>query len=447
MNFFFCGIAGSGMSALAQITKSEGHKVYGSDRSFDQNKSLDIKEKLENLGIKVYPQDGSGVTKNIDFFVFSTAIEEENPDLKKAKELNLKIIHRSELLSEYVSKHKTIAVSGTSGKSTTTALIWHILYKSGLDPSIINGAYLNTLIEKGLIGNAYKGKGKILIIEADESDSSIKNYKPDIGVILNKSVEELKKIFLDFASNCNVIYANKDDRNTIDISKKIKNIKFFTKENIKIKRIESFFSEFYINNILFYIPLGGIHNIENSLAAIYVTKELGINIEDISKSISGFQGTFRRMNIILQTNDIIIIDDYAHNPAKIEATIKTLNISGKRIIIIYQPHGFAPTKLFKDELIDVFLRTKNDDIIIMPEIYYAGGTVKKDISSKDIIDILVKKGKKAFYFERREKIIEFILKITEKGDIIVIMGARDNTLHLFAKDIANKIKQYKLPIE
>ncbi|MGC8867970.1 MAG: Mur ligase domain-containing protein, partial [Elusimicrobiales bacterium] len=161
--YYFCGIAGSGMSALSQITAMEGHKVSGSDRSFDRGENKQIKKKLERLGVKIYPQDGSGIKKDIDFFIYSTAVEKSNIEIVKAKEMNLKIMHRSELLSKYISSKKTIAVGGTSGKTTLTAMIWHILSECGYEPSLINGGFLISLMEKGFIGNAFYGKGNYLV--------------------------------------------------------------------------------------------------------------------------------------------------------------------------------------------------------------------------------------------------------------------------------------------
>ncbi|HOL62797.1 MAG TPA: Mur ligase family protein [Elusimicrobiales bacterium] len=440
--YFFCAIAGSGMSALAQILKMEGHEVCGSDRSFDNNQNLDIKEKFEKNGIKTYPQNGIGITKDIDFFVISTAVEETNPEYEKAKKLGLKIIHRSEVLSEYVSRYQTIAVAGTSGKSTTTAMIWHILNESGLNPSVINGAYINSIMNEKFLGNAYGGKGKWLVIEADESDSTITRYKPKIGLILNitkdhKPIEELKKIFSIFISNSETSFINEEDDNCKEIAAKNKNIRLFGKEtlNAQIIKTDIFHSQFKIADIDFHLPIGGLHNIENAIAAISVTKHLGLSLKDISKSLLSFKGTFRRMNLVGEVNGIKIIDDYAHNPAKIEAAVKTVIGACKRAIFIYQPHGYAPARMFKNDLVEVFSKLRKEDILIMPEIYYAGGSVTRDISSKDIIDETIKKGVKAFYFPNRQDIKTFISENIKKDDIIMVMGARDNSLNLFAKEI------------
>ena len=184
---YFTGIAGAGMSALSQIAVMEGHEVSGSDRDFDNNRSSSLKQKLEKLSIKIFPQNGSGISKETDILIVSTAVESANPDILKAKDLNIPIIHRSAFLSDYVDRFKTIAVAGTSGKSTVAAMIYEILEKAGKSPSIITGAALESIKKKGFVGNAFRGQSDILIVEADESDGTIVNYHPYAGIILNIS--------------------------------------------------------------------------------------------------------------------------------------------------------------------------------------------------------------------------------------------------------------------
>jgi len=447
MKLFFCGICGSGMSALSQISLLEGNEISGSDRSFDKGENKELKEKFEKLGIKIYPQDGSGIKDDIDFLVISTAVEKTNPDIKIAEEKKIRIIHRSELLNEYAKKYKTIAVGGTSGKSTTTAMIWHILKKKGLEPSVINGAYINSIKDDKLIGNAYLGNGDILVIETDESDASITKYKPYIGVLLNiskdhKDVAELKKIFSEFLKNSNIIVVNRDDENAYEISFEFKNKTYFSSKNIRIKEKSIEKTVFEFENEIYEIPLAGKHNIENAFAAAKTAEIFGINLKDSLRFLSDFKGIYRRMNIIGKCSNITIIDDYAHNPAKIMALIKTLIENSKKFIIIYQPHGFYPTKLLKNELIETFKNIRDDDMLIFPEIYYAGGSVNKDISSKELVDEIKKYRKKVLYFENRNEIINYILEMKNISDydIIAISGARDNTLNDFAKEIYTKLK-------
>lgn len=438
------------MSALAQMAAMEGNSVSGSDRSFDQGKNIDIKRKFENIGVKIFPQNSTGISSDIDFFVVSTAVEDNNPDIIKARELGLNIIHRSELLSRYVNSHKTIAVAGTSGKSSTAAMIWHILNENGFEPSVINGAYINSIMSEKLIGNAYMGSGDFLVIEADESDATIKKYKPEIALVLNisrdhKSIDELKDIFLFFSKQSKNVFLNEDDINIMNIRNKINNPIFFghNASGVKIKKLKLSYSEFEAFGENFSLPLGGIHNIENAIAAASVAKSIGIDIKDISKALSSFKGTFRRFNIIGERNGITVIDDYAHNPQKISAILKAFNTDPtKRIIAIYQPHGFGPTRMLKDELVEVFCKNlKSSDILIMPEIFYSGGTVSRDISSQDIVNEVSKKGIESYYFNDRSLIPSFLKNRIRSGDIIGVIGARDNSLHNFALELFNNIKE------
>jgi len=393
MKYYFIGIAGFGMSALAQISRMEGNEVSGSDRAFDLGLAMDMKEKFEKIGIKIYPQDGKAIDEQFDIVIVSTAIEENNPEINKAKELGLKIIHRSDFLLGYINSNKTIAVGGTSGKSTITAMIYHILEQNNFSPSIITGGALISLMEKGLIGNSFKGKSEWLIAEADESDGTITKYSPYACVISNiskdhKDIDELKKTFSIFIENSKEVFLNSDDENLKGLSSKFIPFSLSEIENIKLF---PFYSEFDYKGIHFKLPLPGIYNISNAICSIKVCNILtGLSLDNISKSISTYKGVYRRFNIIGEKNGIFVIDDFAHNPAKIEAVLKAVHIDkNKRIIAIYQPHGFAPTRMLKDELIDTFYKNLNKrDILFMPEIYYVGGTVNKNISSLDLIKVL-----------------------------------------------------------
>src|SRR5258708_6814665 len=184
-NIFFIGIAGSGMSALAQYLAGTGKTVSGSDRFFVPGQQNETRDKLEAEGIKCFLQDGNGINSDTDLVIASTAVEETNVEIQKAKSLGIQILLRSELLTIISNSKRTIAVGGTSGKSTTTAILVDILEQGGLQPSIISGAGLGRLQKQGKIGNAFVGKGDWLVIEADESDGSIINYHPEVGLLLN----------------------------------------------------------------------------------------------------------------------------------------------------------------------------------------------------------------------------------------------------------------------
>ncbi|MCK5583275.1 MAG: hypothetical protein KAI33_05770 [Elusimicrobiales bacterium] len=444
---YFTGIAGAGMSALSQIAAMEGHEVSGSDRNFDNNRSFSLRDKLEKLSIKIFPQDGSGISKNTNILIVSTAVENENPDILKAKELNIPIIHRSEFLSDYVDRFKTIAVAGTSGKSTVAAMIYEILEKAGKSPSIITGAALESIKKKGFIGNAWRGESDILIVEADESDGTIVNYHPHSGIILNiskdhKDEDEIEKIFLKFAGHTKKLYIDSLGLNADVFS----NASVFggadTGFEARDKKYPGFSAKFKIKGIEFLLPVPGECNIQNALAAARVCEDFGVELKDSASALAGYAGIERRFNMIGEINQIRVIDDYAHNPAKISASIEAARkIVRGRLIAIYQPHGFAPTKHLKDDLIEVFsTRLKDEDILLMPEIYYAGGTASKDISSKDLTDEINKKGKKAVFFAERKDIVSACAKLAEPADIVLIMGARDWSLSDFAQSVFEEIK-------
>jgi UDP-N-acetylmuramate--alanine ligase len=448
MKYYFIGIAGFGMSALAQIARFDGHNVIGSDRNFDLGKAAELKKQFEMKGIVIVPQNGEHLDKSLDAVIVSTAVEDNNIEILRAKELGLPIIHRSDFLSQYVNKHKTIAISGTSGKSTVTALVYHILNRNLFYPSIITGGAMIELIDKGEIGNAYGGTGDLLVIEADESDGSLIKYRPYCGTILNiskdhKEIAQLLEIFKVFAENCNMLFLNSDDSYLRDLNKKAFYFGLNDSE-FKISEIKLSFdsASFKINGQNFILPLPGLHNVYNFLSAAKIChKAFGISLENIANSVRDFKGVYRRFNILGEKNGIYVIDDFAHNPVKIEAALKAAKIDLKgKLIAIYQPHGFAPTRLLKKELIESFYKNLSEkDILIMPEIYYVGGTVSKDISSLDIVKALNEKGKNALYFEKRDKIFGEIKKLALPGDRIIVMGARDLTLRDFALNIYNSL--------
>ncbi|GAB4033864.1 MAG: UDP-N-acetylmuramate--L-alanine ligase [Elusimicrobiota bacterium] len=448
MKYYFVGIAGFGMSALAQIARGQGHEVWGSDRNFDSGKAEKLREKFIEKGIRICPQDGSALDKSFDAAIFSTAVEESNPEFQKASGLGIKIIHRSDFLAQYVNRFKTIAVSGTSGKSTVTALIYHILERNGFSPWLITGGALNELIEKGEIGNAACGKSEWLVIEADESDGTLVKYRPYAGVILNiskdhKDISQLMDIFKTFAANSGKLFVNADDSLLGDISGR----KFFfglKSDETRFSDIELRFdsSSFKLNSVPFELPLPGLHNVANLAAAARVCCEVAsISMRQVAEAVKDFKGVYRRFNLLGEKNGVLVIDDFAHNPAKIEAALSaaSLEIKGK-IIAIYQPHGFAPTRMLKNELIESFARSlRSEDLLIMPQIYYAGGTVSKDISSLDIVKALQSKGKRGIYFENRSDIPAQIKKLAMPKDRVIVMGARDLTLRDFALDILNSL--------
>lgn len=446
-NYFFIGIAGNGMSAIAQYLSGIGKNVSGSDRQFSKNKKILRQKQLEVEKIKCFPQDTSGINSDIELVVVSTAIEPTVPEYKKALELDIPVAMRSDLLAAISKTKKTIAVAGTSGKSTVAAMIFHIMNKNGYNPSLITGAGLVSIQEKGKIGNAVTGKGDYLIIEADESDGSLVKYKPEIGIILNidkdhKEIDELEDIFRIFATNSKRLIVNSEQDRTNKLSKQTesnfgyKNCGFilsnFKKNNFDI--------QFYINSIQFKINQLGKHNAENAAAAVAACSLAGISVEDSAKALKTYKGIYRRHQIIAQKNGITIIDDYAHNPAKLYASIKACQFEKGKLIVWFQPHGFKPTKFLRKEFVkEISEALRKDDEIWMSDIYYAGGTVSKDISSADIVKDIKEAGKKSYYIKDRKDFPKSAKNKLNSGDIILLTGARDPSLPKFANYVKNEI--------
>ncbi len=441
-SYFFIGVAGAGMSAIAQFLSGIGKNISGSDRYFVDGKNSDTRKKLEDENIKTFPQNGSGFNNSIDAVVVSTAVEKSNVEYSLALEKKIPIIHRADMLAAISVTKKTIAISGTSGKSTTVAMLYHIMDYAGFEPSLISGAGLTSLIKQGKIGNAVAGKGEYLIIEADESDGTLTKYLPDTGVILNidkdhKELNELNEIFKKFKENTqNTLIVNQSQERAKEFSvNKEFDFGYETKCGIcgsNFKQV-GYHLSFKINSIEFKMPVLGAHNMENALAAVAVAKQKGVSLEICSKALENYEGIYRRMQIIGEKNGVSLIDDYAHNPVKIAAAIKACQPLTNRVFAWFQPHGFGPTRFLKNEFInEISTVLRTNDQIWMSEIYYVGGTVTKDISANDLITGIKDIGKQAFFVENRKNFPLEIKKRLKDGDIILLMGARDPSLEHFA---------------
>jgi UDP-N-acetylmuramate--alanine ligase len=452
-HFFFIGIAGTGMSAIAQYLKGTGCRVSGSDRLFGEpGTKIEIQSQFEKMGIRCFPQDCSGITEGIDTVVISTAIEESNPELMKTRELGIKVMKRSELLADLSSEKRTIAVGGTSGKSTTTAMIFHILQENQLDPSLMTGAGLTSLIEQGLPGNAWVGSSDWLIIEADESDGSIVNYMPEHSLLLNvekdhKEYNELMELFSTFKRRTRGKFiVNEDHERTRQLSMDTL-LNFGSSPHAGFRfagfEQEGYSIQFTINDCPVMIPVIGRHNMENAAGAIAVASVAGVRLENSAKALSSFRGIYRRTQLVGEHAGIKVIDDFAHNPHEIASAIKACQSLGSRVIAWYQPHGYGPLKFMRDELVEEIAKVVNPaDIVVFSDVYYAGGTVDKSISSADIINDLGKKMKKerVQLVAQRDKFFEYTLPILQKGDVILMMGARDPSLAAFARDYLEKLQ-------
>lgn len=445
-NVFFIGVAGVGMSAIAQYLAQSGKNVSGSDRYFKEGQHNEIKDKLEAEGVKCFMQNGDGITAETNLVVVSTAIEDTVVEVKKAKELNILILKRSELLALIAESKKTIAVGGTSGKSTTSAMLFQILEFAGLQPSIISGAGLTSIIKEGKIGNAKVGKGDWLIIEADESDGSIVQYHPQIGLLLNidkdhQEIEELMVIFSTFKNNSHKFIVNQSNSLARKLSQNVSQ-DFSIDENFKAGILatrfiqEVFQIQFYIQGIAFSLNCIGKHNMENAVAAVSVAVQIGVSIEQCSAALKNYEGIYRRNQVLGKKNRIWVIDDYAHNPVKCAAAIAACQPLSSKVVAWFQPHGYGPTRFLRNDFVNEISNTlRPQDEIWMSEIFYAGGTAIKDISANDLILDINSLGKNAYFVENRNDFLETVRPHLSTDNVLLLMGARDPTLETFAKEI------------
>lgn len=448
---FFIGIAGTGMSAVAQYLAGTGKQVSGSDRYFQPGVSNDTREKLEAEGITCYLQDGSGITDGLSLVVVSTAIEDTVPEVQKARSMSIPIIRRSELLAIIAESRRTIAVGGTSGKSTTSAMLFDIMEEAGMFPSIISGAGLVSIIKQGKIGNAKVGKGEWLIIEADESDGSIIQYKPEVGLLLNvdkdhQEISELMRIFATFKLNTTKLFVvNRHNRLAKELSSGVSH-DFSTDPSSDAGYVsENFIQEgmkisFSVRGTPFHLNTVGIHNMENALAAITVANQLGVGMDTCASALARYEGIYRRHQLLGIKNGVHVIDDYAHNPVKCASSIAACQPVADKVIAWFQPHGYGPTRFLKDDFIhEISAALREQDEIWMSEIFYAGGTAIKDISANDLVLGIKANGKRAYFVEKREDFLEAIRPHLSGNCVLLLMGARDPGLEGFARSVWEKL--------
>lgn len=448
-NPFFIGVAGSGMSAIAQYLTGIGMHVSGSDRFFKEGEYNETKEKLEAEGIQCFPQHGEGITSSTDLVVVSTAVEDTVTDVQKAKLLHIPIIKRSELLAIIAAGKRTIAIGGTSGKSTTTAMLFDILEYAGLQPSIISGAGLVSLIRQEKIGNAKVGSGEWLVIEADESDGSIVRYKPEIGLLLNidkdhKEIEILLDIFKVFKENSNRFVVNQSHYLAKKFSQNT-NQDFSWDKNDAGYKATSFSQEgltisFKVGDADFKLNVVGKHNMENALAATTIAAQLGVDLKISAKALGEYEGIYRRHQVLGNKNGVWVIDDFAHNPVKCAAAIEACQPVAPKVIAWFQPHGYGPTKFLRNDFVKELSKIlRPEDEIWMSEIFYAGGTAIKDISANDLINDLKDLKKPAFFCENRKDLLNAVRSHLTGNCVLLLMGARDPSLEQFAKELWNKL--------
>ncbi len=443
----FAGVAGSGMSALAQFLAMKGGKASGSDRSFDRGERPEARRQLETLGVVIHPQDGSGLAGDCAALVVSTAVEDEVPDVAEARRLAIPVLHRSELLAHLVAFHRTLAITGTSGKSTTVAMAFALLRGAGRDPSVITGGELASLQAEGLWGNAWAGSSDLLVIEADESDGSVVRYHPAIGVLLNlqkdhKDVETVAAMFRAFRAQIRETCVVGEAENLHAFAGGATVFGFGPGADLRAEEVtltpEG--STFRVGEVSFRLPVPGRHNVENALAALAACRALSVPMADMASPLAAFQGVARRFQVLGRRGGVTVVDDFGHNPAKVAASLRTAHLrtdlTGGRVLAIFQPHGFGPLKFLRREFVDAFAEGLSErDRLWFLEVFYAGGTVARDISSGDVVAELAALDVAAEVAPSREALAAQLAAEARPGDLILLMGARDPSLTAFARSI------------
>ena len=438
----FVGIGGIGMSGLSLIMKGKGFRIQGSDIS--ENKNI---ERLRKEKIKIFIGQKKQNIKNATIVVISSAIKNNNPELIEAKRKNLPVITRGKMLAHIVSLMRNIVVVGSHGKTTTTSLVASILQKTKLDPTIINGGVINSLKN-----TARLGKSEWSILEADESDGSFIHIPPTYSIITNidrehmdfyKSLDNLKKYFNQFIEKVPSFgksFICIDDKINSEIVRKLNNRNFYTygtnsKSNFLIKNIKQniMFTQFdleikipnkkklFIKKIK--IPLLGVHNVRNSVAALAVALTVGISVSDIKKRLFNFEGVQRRFNKIFSYNDIDFYDDYAHHPTEIKFVLEGVKqvYSGFEKVCIFQPHRISRLKDLRKEFSLAF---QNADTVVLCPVYTAGEKIKLGFSYLNFAKEIIKNSKVKLFLINDFKQLAIFLKKNMYGKKIVIgMGA------------------------
>ena len=449
------------MLPLALILKGKGEAVEGSDRSLDQGRTAAKFEFLRAHGIPLYAQDGSGIKSAEQIVVVSAAIEDSVPDVREAKRLGARIMTRAELLAElFNAAPHSIAIGGTSGKSTTTAMIGWILHHAGKKPTIMNGAVMkNFVTEDTPFASAVVGGGDIFVSEVDESDGSITRYSPRIAVLNNialdhKSMDELRALFRDFVAKAKTAVLNLDNE---EVAALIPALAPNSEISYSLKAPNAGLYATFLtpapDGITFevrergtddrasvHLRMPGPHNVANALAAIGAARASGVSLEEAAAALNEFAGVKRRLELVGTAHGVTVIDDFAHNPDKIAATLTTLHTFPGRLLILFQPHGYGPLKLMRDAFVEGFIGHLNDDdVLIMPQPAYFGGTVERTVTSEDIAADLRMAGRQAFAFDTRAECGDKLIELARNGDRIIVMGARDDTLSEFAAELLTRL--------
>ena len=412
------GIGGVGMSALAQAYLDAGFRVTGADRSLDADRTsrTPVLSELERQGVCLFPDDGSGVDATTSRVIISTAIEETNAGLRKAQALGIPVTHRAAALAEVLSSRRLVAVAGTCGKSTVTAILGHLLTACGFDPVVVNGAQIVGWDCQGTrVGSTRKGAGEFAVAEVDESDKSLVAFHPYAAVVTNASADHYSKEEMDAVFDAFV-----------------KDIPGPVVDGRKERIVPS--------DLARTIPLPGEHNAVNAECALRLARQLGADENALAAALKTFPGVERRLQRVgtrlTDTGPVAIFDDYAHNPEKLHAMLTTLQGSyPKGVAVLWRPHGYAPLRKMGDALARMFRETlrPQDRLLLLP-VYDAGGTTDRSINSDFLVEALT--GSPVSLVSDLSEAESVLSAAATSLGAIVVAGARDPGLPVLAKRLA-----------
>jgi UDP-N-acetylmuramate--alanine ligase len=449
-HYHFIGIGGIGMSGIAQLLLRAGARVSGSDL-----KESRATEELRSLGASIYIGHKAENIDGADIVVYSSAIKEGNPEFDKAREKGI-LIKRAQALAQLMRDKSVITVSGSHGKTTTTSLVSYLMLEAGLNPTAAIGGIL-----RNIDNNAFFGEGEFFVAEADESDGSFLYYCPKYSIVTNidrehldyyKDFESEIAAFSDFihkTEDGGCVLACDDDENLKKIIKGYsgKSLLFGMKEsadiypkNIHMAGLTSDFDCYFKGKFVdrFHLALGGRHNISNALSVIALGLELGIGLEFIKKTLALYKGAKRRLEIKFMNDDFILVDDYAHHPTEIRATLcAAKNLSAKRMVAVFQPHRYTRTQSLLEDFENSFDLA---DYILITDIYAASETPIEGVSAERLYDRIRQRSpnKKVVYLPK-EKICAHILEIITRGDMVLTIGAGD--IVKIGDELAEKLKK------
>jgi UDP-N-acetylmuramate--alanine ligase len=449
------------MTPLALIIQAKGGRVEGSDRALDQGRNTERFDFLRAHGIALHPQDGSGVRRAGQTLVTSAAIEETIPDVQAARRVGAIVTTRARLLAALFNDSALgIGVAGTSGKSTTVGMIGWILHRAGKSPTIMNGADMKNFAgADSPFASARIGAGESFVSEVDESDGSIAFFDPRIAVVNNisldhKSMDELRSLFRAFSVKAETVVLNLDNPETAALVPDLKPCRAAT-YSLTDARADLLASipvpspagiTFRVKErntgeaVDVDLKVPGRHNVANALAALCVAKACGVALADAARYLGEFSGIRRRLEVVGTANGITVIDDFAHNPDKISATLETMHAFPGRLLLMFQPHGYGPIRLMKDALVDCFTKgMSGDDVLVMPEPVYFGGTVDRSVGSRELVGEIERGGRKATAFPDRSACGDLLVGLARPGDRILVMGARDDSLSHFARELLQRL--------